>query len=257
MSTKKELRIIKVPTEGLELRDGGENLPTIAGYTAVYDQETRIGSAKAGFREVIRRGFFTRAINERHDVRALFNHNSDNILARSKNGTLKMREDSRGLFVEFEPADTQAGRDTVTSIRRGDVDGMSFAFTTKTVRWTEDDEDPANDLRELLEIEQLYDVGPVVYPAYEQTTADLASFRSSEDIRGEELVPERRGSVQYKRAKEGIMIPTINIPTSFTISVPRTFRVDLPKISGIISREKTTEQRKRARERELELLELE
>lgn len=255
MLTKKELRVINVPSKDITLRETGDGaLPTISGYTAVYNEETRIGNF---FREVIRPGFFTRALEERQDVRALFNHDSNNILGRTESGTLRMREDSRGLFIEVDPPDTQAGRDTVTSIRRGDVDGMSFAFTVRKSAWEETDEDGALDIRELLEIEQLFDVGPVVYPAYDQTTANVErGFRSGEEIYKEEHTVAFGDQLRTTGVNTPFPFPKMEIPDSVTISVPTVFRIDLPKLGKMLSREEQVKKKQRARERELELLEL-
>lgn len=260
MSTKKELRVINIPTEDIQLRESQDGLPTISGYTAVFNQETQIGSGKYGFREVIRPGFFTRAIEEQQDVRALFNHDSNFLLGRTKSGTLRLREDSQGLYIEVDPSDTQAGRDVVTSIRRGDVDGMSFAFTTSRTRWEESDEEESPDLRELLEIDTLYDVGPVVYPAYEQTSATVSrSYRTNEEIFAEELGAVENPIVNTKKFRNElhITLPSVDIPKSIVVNVPKSFRIDLPNLSGTLSGKDLVEQKRRARERELELLELE
>lgn len=265
----KELRVINVPAEHpLQLReDSGVNgLPRIVGYTAVYDQETVING---WFREIIRPGFFTRALSEQQDVRALFNHNSDNILARTKSGSLQMREDEFGLWVEISPPDTQVGRDLVTSIRRGDITGMSFAFTLQKSKWTEiDDEESSElDLRELLEIKQLYDVGPVVYPAYEQTTAQTKSgYRSIEDILEERnaMLTSDTANIQIdaKGASPGVeskIAEALCIRMKASALPPLTkFNVDFPSLRNTLIPDKSIElKRKKARERELLLLELE
>jgi len=146
---------------------------TITGYAAVFDQETRIGSM---FREVIRPGAFTRAIEERQDVKALWNHDANFILGRTVADTLTLSEDDHGLRITIDPPDTQTGRDMVESISRGDVTEMSFAFVAREEKWVEDPEQLA--LRELIDVD-LYDVSPVTYPAYSGTSVGL---RSAEDI---------------------------------------------------------------------------
>jgi len=87
-----------------------------------------MGSDQYKVREIILPGAFDDVLND--DVRALFNHDSSMILARSKNGegTLQIGVDETGLYYEFEPPDTQVGRDLMTSIQRGDVDQSSFGF---------------------------------------------------------------------------------------------------------------------------------
>jgi hypothetical protein len=78
-----------------------------------------------------------------------------------------MAEDEFGLKVEIDLPDTTVGRDTAESIRRGDMDGMSFAFTTDIDEW---DYSPARvPIRTVMKVRELYDVGPVTYPAYTDT----------------------------------------------------------------------------------------
>ena len=85
--------------------------------------------------------------------------------------TLTLTEDSQGLKVEINPADTSYTRDLMTSIRRGDVDQMSFQFETSVDEW--DTTDQANVIRTLVEIKRLWDISPVSFPAYPQTSASV------------------------------------------------------------------------------------
>jgi HK97 family phage prohead protease len=100
----------------------------------------------------------------------LFNHDPSLILGRTKAGTLALREDDVGLHIELEPADTSYARDLMESIKRGDIDQMSFAFRVIRDRWTYNEDDL--DERELLEV-ALYDVAPVTYPFYEGTSIGI------------------------------------------------------------------------------------
>ena len=106
--------------------------------------------------------------------RALVDHDPSKILGRVKSGTLELVEDKRGLRVKINPPDTQVGRDIVESIRRGDVDQMSFAFVTREDKW-ESDEEGNTILRELLDVD-LFDVSPVTFPAYPDTTVAVRSM---------------------------------------------------------------------------------
>jgi len=151
-----------------------DDKPTrVVGHAAVFN---KLSEDLGGFREQITPGAFKEAIKE-DDIRALFNHDPNFILARNKSGTLSLKEDSEGLAIEFEPPDTQAGRDLVISLDRGDVDQMSFGFSVKPngQNWGEDKE--GNVIRTLTNV-RLFDVSPVVFPAYLQT--DVAK----RDLRG-------------------------------------------------------------------------
>lgn len=133
----------------------------IEGYAAVFNSP----SEDLGFREVIMPGAFDRALRENHDVRALVNHDPNRILGRTKSGTLKLSVDDRGLKANIDPPDTPTAQETMTLIRRGDLDGMSFAFRTLTDNWKTVDGEM---VRELIDLE-LLDVSVVAYPAYAAT----------------------------------------------------------------------------------------
>ena len=146
--------------------DGGE--PVIGGYAAVFDS---LSEEMFGFRERVLPGAFTNTLKGKPDVRALIDHDSSKILGRTTAGTLTIKEDDRGLAVRITPPDTTAGVDVLKSIRRGDIDQMSFAFQTVTDQWhTEDGEE----IRELVEV-RLFDVSVVTFPAYPDTSVSVRS----------------------------------------------------------------------------------
>lgn len=153
----------------VEQREDGKKL--IRGHAAVFNSETDLG----WFRERIAPGAFSESIGK-DDVRALFNHDPNLILGRNKAGTLTMREDEHGLYVEIDPADTQATRDLMTHIERGDVSQMSFGFQTLKDTWetNENAEDEKKDLRTLEKV-KLWDVSPVTFPAYTDTDVAVRS----------------------------------------------------------------------------------
>jgi uncharacterized protein len=160
-----EVRAFSVEQINIERRqadDAPESL-RISGHAAVFDHEADIAGV---FREVIRRGAFSRAIQQRQDVALLLNHDPSTVMARVSNGTLRLAEDAVGLFFEAEldPRDSDAQR-TVNKIERGNISQMSFAFMATDERWDSDAEPP---LREVLSTD-LFDVSPVTYPAYQQT----------------------------------------------------------------------------------------
>jgi uncharacterized protein len=155
---------------GAEMRvadaEGDSPKRTLVGYAAVFDQPTDAMSW-FGFREVVRKGAFANAVLT-NDVRALLNHDPNLILGRNKAGTLRLSEDDRGLRIEVDLPETSYAVDLLETVKRGDLDQMSFGFRAVKERWTTNDGDNL-DLRELLEVE-LFDVSPVTFPAYPQTT---------------------------------------------------------------------------------------
>jgi len=179
MGSSKRAKIMKDREQrsfkAAEMRVEGDEKPSIRGYAAVFNV---ISEAIDWFREIIRPGAFSKTINDGADVRALFNHDPNFVIARTKSGTLKLKEDDKGLFVEIVPPDTTWARDLITSIRRGDVSQMSFGFETVKDRWgTEEGER----MRELLEV-KLFDVSPVTYPAYPQTSVSARSILTGQGI---------------------------------------------------------------------------
>jgi HK97 family phage major capsid protein/HK97 family phage prohead protease len=149
-----------------EVREDDNGQPVIRGYAAVFDAPTRIGS----FTETIARGAFDEVLDTA-DVRALFNHDANMILARRHSdgsGTLRLHTDEHGLAYEFTPGNQTYARDLVESMRRGDVNASSFAFTIKEQQWSED-----HSTRTVQKVGALLDIAPVVYPAYPQSSASL------------------------------------------------------------------------------------
>jgi len=150
-----------------ELRTEGD-AGKIVGYAAVFNSK----SEDLGFREIVMPGAFDRSMREAHDVRALVNHDSNLILGRTKSGTLKLSVDERGLKAEIDPPDTQSARDALASIKRGDMDGMSFAFRTLTDDWRMEDGELVRELRDL----ELVDVSVVAFPAYAATSVSARAL---------------------------------------------------------------------------------
>lgn len=155
----------------IELRmveDEGQK-PKIRGYAAVFN---KLSEDLGGFKEKIDPGTFKKSI-EKDDIRALFNHDANYILGRNKAGTLTLTEDEKGLNIEIDPPDTQYARDLQESIKRGDINQMSFGFVVINDSW--DFEKGKEAIRTLKEV-RLFDVSPVTYPAYPQTSVKIRSY---------------------------------------------------------------------------------
>jgi len=163
--------------QGLELRaaDGGKGLPTIVGYAAVYESWSEELPGWPPFREKIARGAFRSALKGGPDIRAFREHNPENVLGRTPK-TLTVVEDRKGLRVEIQPPDTELGRSTVELVRRGDIDGMSFAFRTADHgdTWSEDGSE-----RIVSDISEVPEVSIVSFPAYRATSAQATRGMST------------------------------------------------------------------------------
>jgi HK97 family phage prohead protease len=172
----------RVVEETVEVRAGKDGAPTITGYAAVFNS---MSEDLGGFREVIRPDAFTKSLEGTGDVLARAEHDSKMLLGRRSTGTLKLSVDERGLLYEINPPDTQAGRDVVTLIKRGDVKQSSFAFRVPDAGDSWDTGPDGLLLRELLNVE-LVDVAPVAMPAYQATTV---SARALEHVKGTQPPP--------------------------------------------------------------------
>lgn len=160
----------------VELRvAGGESSePVIEGYAAVFDQ---LSEDLGGFREKVARGAFSRSIAE-NDVRALWEHNPQYVLGRNMAETLELAEDDHGLRVRIRPPEAGWARDLMGSMKRGDVNQMSFGFVTRTDTWFQGE--GGDVVRTLVDVD-LFDVSVVTYPAYPQTSVEAR--RRSDELR--------------------------------------------------------------------------
>lgn len=162
---KPELRF----TSNIELRAAKDKFE-IAGIAAAYG----VKSAPIGgvFRERIQPGAFSRSLATGADVRALFNHDPNQILGRTKSGTLELRDSPEGLrfTVQLNPK-SGLHNDVYQAIKRGDIDSCSFGFTVPDGGddWGDDDEDRSMKLRTLRRVD-LLDVSAVSFPAYPEGT---------------------------------------------------------------------------------------
>ena len=139
----------------------------LVGYAAVFGQGTRISD----FTEVIKPGAFAASLKGR-DILALVDHDPARLLARTKSGTLRLEEDSKGLRFELDVPDTTEGRDLLALAERGDLGGMSFGFTVARSgeRWD-------GKKRELRAV-TLHEISVVhAWPAYEGTTVEPRAKR--------------------------------------------------------------------------------
>lgn len=151
---RREIRMAElraVPEEGKMI---------VEGYAVVFETP----ATHYGFTEIIDRGAFIGT--DMKDVPMRYNHN-DNwlIIARTRNNSLQLSVDEKGLFMRAELIDTQTNRDIYKSIQAGLLDKMSFAFTTAKDEWNYD-----TDTRRVLQIDRLFDVSVVDTPFYDTTS---------------------------------------------------------------------------------------
>ncbi len=139
----------------------------VVGHAAVFGQLAQI----RGGLERVDPAAFNRALNEKHDVVLLFNH--DGLpLGRTSSGTLRLGIDENGLTVDNDLPDTQLGHDVRALMARGDLRAMSFGFIPTADRF---DEVEGKHVRTITDLD-LFDVSIVTNPAYSGTDVALRSM---------------------------------------------------------------------------------
>ena len=168
----------------VELRadETNENV-TIIGHGAVFNTESNIG----WFYERVEEGAFDEALKD-SDVRALINHDPNLLLGRTKSKTLRLSTDAEGLRYEIDPPGTTYANDLIISLKRGDHDQSSYAFTLKRKgingatengdEWFEDDQGKLLRTIKKNGVERIYDVTIATFGAF--PTADSGIQQNSE-----------------------------------------------------------------------------
>ncbi|KJJ88142.1 hypothetical protein M573_101065 [Prevotella intermedia ZT] len=159
---------------------------TVEGYAIVFNSQ----SEDLGFREVIAPSAVTEDTINTSDVFCLFNHNPEKVLARSKygKGSLTLVLDDRGLKYSFEVPNTELGNELLEHVRRGEIDGSSFAFIVSSEEGSEVWENiNGTTHRTINKIECLVDVSPVWTPAYSATSVSARALEKLNQMEQEKL----------------------------------------------------------------------
>ena len=176
-----ERRFVSHPLEYREEDDG-----TIEGIASKVEEFYDLG----WFEEKVARGAFDDVLKD--DVRALFNHDPNLVLARTKSKTLKLFVDKDGnLAYSYKTPQRSYALDLQDSVKNKDVDQSSFAFRVKEEKWewATKENKLKKDKRTIIKFEKLFDVSPVTYPASPSTKV---AARKLEDHNGELLEAKKR-----------------------------------------------------------------
>jgi HK97 family phage prohead protease len=155
----------EIRTTAGELRAAAGN--KLAGVAVPYNS---LSEDLGGFQEMFLPGAFADCLAKNPDVRCLWNHDSSNVLGRTTAGTLRLKDDALGLHFECDLPSTSAGQDARVSIERGDVTQCSFAFVPTRQRWVD------NGNRREIHAADLFEVSPVTFPAYPQSSVKARAF---------------------------------------------------------------------------------
>jgi HK97 family phage prohead protease len=160
-----------------EIRAAGDDGFTLEGYAAVFGATTRIDSWEGTFDERIERGAFAKTLKERSPV-IQFDHGHDIATGSVPIAAVNtIREDTKGLWVSARMFDNPRVEPIRQAIAGGAIDGMSFRFRVTREEWDESGDIPLRTIREL----ELFELGPVVFPAYAATSVGVRSLLADLD----------------------------------------------------------------------------
>lgn len=159
-------------TGNLELRETDDGKRTLTGYAVKWEKKSHVLGYFRKFREQFKKGAFTESL-QNDDQRFLWSHDTSKVLGRTKNGTLRLEEDDVGLRFELDLPNTTLGNDTYESIKRGDVDGVSFGFKMESHEIEEPDDDLM--LRTVTKA-KLLEVSAVAFPAYPDSEVSARGY---------------------------------------------------------------------------------
>lgn len=199
----KEIRYI--PTTDIHIRENPTNSETMAiqGYVVKFNERSHLLYDE--WYERVAKGAFAKSLEE-NTIKALWNHNSDIVLGSTKSRTLELVEDEIGLRFDLELPNSSQARDIYESIKRGDVDGVSFGFYIRDNgdKWEYlKDEDVYE--RTLLDID-LIEISPTPFPAYPSSEVGKRSLQEHNLKTREERVLE-----ELKKAQVNAMIELLEI----------------------------------------------
>ena len=139
-----------------------------------------------GFRERLAPGAFRAALRGTPDVRLLFNHDSNRVLARSTaqvdgKPSLELKEDTTGLHVWAVIQPRTWVNDLAIEMAGGLIDQMSFAFSLRDGGDDWEEREDGEIVRTILPdgVDNLYDVSVVTSPAYVDTSVGIRELRNA------------------------------------------------------------------------------
>ncbi len=176
-----------------------QNGTFIEGVPIVFDKKCDMGF----FEEYISRDALSKT--DMKDVRFLVNHNIEMTpLARSRNNNanstmqMEVKEDGMHIRVNLDTENNTDAKNLYSAIQRGDVSGMSFMFIVRGDKWEKLDTDYPK--RTITDIEKIFEVSAVTFPAYEATSIKARSVSALESAR-QELESKRAEEFKSEEAK--------------------------------------------------------
>lgn len=166
---------LEVRSFGLELRAAEDR--KVQGYAAVFNSRSEL--IWGSFREEIAFGAFTDTLRDiDHEIYGLWNHNHDIPLASRGAKNLDLDEDDKGLSFEMRLSDDSWSEFAYSKIKDGTVRKMSFGFRVVSDEWRTENREEIRTIRKV----DLYEVSPVLFPAYKATSAEARSILTPSEL---------------------------------------------------------------------------
>lgn len=209
MPNKENREYRNLTVEARAIEDQGDEKRIVTGYASTFDEPYVLFDGDGWkYLEVVDRGAFDNT--DMSDVIMQYDHRG-RVFARTRNNTLTVKPDDKGLFIEADLGGTEIGRELYEEIRGGYTDRMSFGFTVngETEEYQKTEEGVALYIRHITSVQKLYDVSAVSLPANDGTSIEAdATTRSIgnltdgviERIQAERL-EEQRIELERRRAE--------------------------------------------------------
>lgn len=139
-------------------------------------------SEDMGFFEKVQKGAFSRSLNEKRNILALFNHDTSKVLGSTDTETLMLKEDDVGLFFELRMNENLSyTKDIIELSKTGLLKNCSFGFEVKDEIWEEESEDVY--VRTIKDV-NLFEITLTSLPAYQETEFSLRSLENFKNEKG-------------------------------------------------------------------------
>lgn len=186
----------------------------VSGYVNEVEKFSHTLGTRKKFKEKICRGTFQKALEKGNDIHFLAEHDDNKILASTRNNSLTLVEDDKGLFMTAEISPTSYGKDYHTLINDGILRNMSFGFSVDKDKWKKSHDGIYT--REITDL-TLYEVSVVTNPAYPQSSiqargmslvneleipSDIELEEEMEEVRQEETGKVENSEVVVEEKKE-------------------------------------------------------
>jgi len=170
LPTEIQTKEIRIFSNIFEIREDKEGKREIEGYALEWETLSEELGWWFTYREKFRKGAFRDYLKDKDtDTKLLLNHDTTKVLARSKYSTIEFKEDNTGLWFKADLPDNTIGKDTVESVKRRDIDGVSVGFIMRKQEWDETDEE--NVVRTVITAD-LPEISLTAWPAYSSSSVD-------------------------------------------------------------------------------------